>query len=235
MKIWNAARAAGAVLALSLGVSACGGGTEDEGPRFVGAEKLCAGILSGDTARAMETIVGAKTFGRTGNDPLEGTASAIEGFYADSPDGRKYVGSKEFCVFAGSAREAGRLSVNFGIYRAGDASRTTHSASQYPYRLGKRALAGFDSSTLYFECVSSQMDGSDELPARINARSRLSGPEGWEVEDTRATREAHLTVLHAAALAVAKELGCENDGGLPEKVVLEPIADRAEPSGAPAT
>ncbi|MEV4976262.1 hypothetical protein [Streptomyces scopuliridis] len=236
MRIGNATRAAGAVLAFSLGVSACGGGGEEEGPRFVvGAEKLCDGILSGDMARAVEAMVGTKTLWRTGNDALEDTASAIKDFYADSPDGRKYVGSKDFCRFAGYTRGAGQMDINFGIYRADDALTTGHSAREHPYRLGKRALAGFDASRLYFECVSPQMDGSDEQPARINASSRLSGPQGWRVEDTRATREANLTILHAAALAVAKKLGCENNAGLPEKVVLEPIADPVEPQSAPAT
>ncbi|MFJ2675275.1 hypothetical protein [Streptomyces sp. NPDC087525] len=235
MKIWNATRAAGAVLALSLGVSACGDGSEDERPAFAGAEKVCDGILSDNTARAVEAMVGDKTFHGTGDDALENTASAIKEFYAEDPGGRKYVGSKEFCAFSGRMREAGSLEITFGIYRPDDVLGTDHAEDQRLYRLGKRALAGSERSYLYFECVSPQIDGSDEQPARIDAVSRLANVGSWEVEDTRATREAHLTVLHAAALAVAKELGCENNGGLPEKVVLEPIADPVEPSGAPAT
>ncbi|MFE7572360.1 hypothetical protein ACFU76_36400 [Streptomyces sp. NPDC057539] len=224
------------MLVLSLGVSACGGGGEDEEPRFVvGAEKLCDGILSGDVARSVEALVGTETLWRTGNDVLEDTASAIKDFYAESPDGRKYVGSKDFCRFAGYSRGAGQMDINFGIYRAEDVLSTGHSAQEHPYRLGKRALAGSGASRLYFECVTAQMEGSDEQPARINVSSKISGPPGWKSEDTRAVREAHLSVLHATALAVAKKLGCENNGGLPEKVVLEPMADPAEPESAPAT
>ncbi|MFE2640925.1 hypothetical protein ACFXKS_25935 [Streptomyces scopuliridis] len=235
MKIWNATRAAGAVLALSIGVSACSGGSEDEGPRFTGAEKVCDGILSGDTARAVETMVGDKTFHGTSDGMLENTASAIKDFYAEDPDGRKYVGSKKFCAFSARTREAGSLEIDFGIYRPDDVVGTAHAEDQHLYRLGKRALAGSRRSNLFFECVSPQMDGSDKQPARVYAYSRLSTVGSWEVEDTRAVREAHLTVLHAAALAVAKELECKNNGGLPEKVILEPIADRVESPSAPAT
>ncbi|MFF2066491.1 hypothetical protein ACFVWZ_32595 [Streptomyces sp. NPDC058200] len=215
MRIWNKTRAAGMVLALSFGLLACGGG-EDEGLRFIGAEKVCDGIFSGDVARAVETAVGDRAFFRTSDDALEDAASGVKEFYAD---GQTIVRIRKLCSIKGEARGSGRMDIHFSLYRADDALRTTHSASESPYQLGKRALAGFDGSRLYFECVSPQMNGSGKQPARVYAGMSL---DDREVEDTQALREANLTALHAASLALAKELKCENNGGLPEKAVLRP-------------
>ncbi|HEX5566129.1 MAG TPA: hypothetical protein VFY14_04185 [Streptomyces sp.] len=41
--------------------------------------------------------------------------------------------------------------------------------------------------------------------------------EGQEASD------ANLTVLHSAALALAKEMRCEDNGGLPDEPVLKPL------------
>jgi hypothetical protein len=43
-------------------------------------------------------------------------------------------------------------------------------------------------------------------------------PEG----DTEALKDAYVTVAHSFSLAMAKELGCEKNGGLPQKPVLDP-------------
>lgn len=43
-------------------------------------------------------------------------------------------------------------------------------------------------------------------------------PEG----DIEALKKAYVTVAHSVALAMAKELRCEKNGGLPERPVLEP-------------
>ncbi|MGW6775621.1 hypothetical protein ACWGBX_35095 [Streptomyces sp. NPDC055037] len=219
------------VLTLALGVAACGG-SDDEEPQYIGIEEVCDGIFSGDTANAAERMIGDKTVSGTRHDALENIASSIKDLYADGQDINR---AGDSCEISGKDREAGGMDIRFGLYKAEDALSLLHGADQRLYRLGKRAAVGSERSKLYFECASPGIRGSDKQPARIYAISRLANIGSWEVEDTRATREAHLTVLHAAALAVAKELGCENNGGLPEKVVLEPIADPVEPSGAPAT
>ncbi|MFD7527572.1 hypothetical protein ACFV8E_08130 [Streptomyces sp. NPDC059849] len=43
-------------------------------------------------------------------------------------------------------------------------------------------------------------------------------------QDVSNPREVNLTVVHAASLAVAKKLECENNGGLPDNPVLNPRA-----------
>ncbi|MGJ3561177.1 hypothetical protein ACR6C2_34600 [Streptomyces sp. INA 01156] len=43
-------------------------------------------------------------------------------------------------------------------------------------------------------------------------------PEG----DVEALKDAYATVAHSVSLAMARELRCEKDGGLPERPVLDP-------------
>ncbi|MDX3849096.1 hypothetical protein [Streptomyces sp. AK02-01A] len=204
------------MLALGLGVSACGSGDEDEGPRFVGAEKVCDSVFSGDVAAALETAIGDTTFLANGDGALDRTATAVKDFYADGQDVNR---GQKFCSVNGKKRGSGGMDISFGLYKQEDALSEGHSASQRPYDLGKRALAGTKNSSLYFECVSPRLDGSDKEAARVLGGLRYSDRE---LEGTRAEQEANLTVLHAASLALAKKLECENNGGLPTKVVLQP-------------
>ncbi|MFF6898094.1 hypothetical protein [Streptomyces hydrogenans] len=46
-----------------------------------------------------------------------------------------------------------------------------------------------------------------------------------KLPDTAPIREAHLTILHSATLAVVRKLGCEDDAGLAEKPVLKPLPE----------
>ncbi|MDX2674252.1 hypothetical protein NEH83_12745 [Streptomyces sp. JUS-F4] len=51
--------------------------------------------------------------------------------------------------------------------------------------------------------------------------------ERWSPEDPEGDpeklKDAYATVAHSFALAMAKELGCENDGGLEARPVLDPV------------
>ncbi|QGZ49173.1 MULTISPECIES: hypothetical protein [Streptomyces] len=98
--------------------------------------------------------------------------------------------------------------------------------------MGIEAHAGFMKAYIFAECVSPQLKGSQERPARIRGTLNVGTPVP---SDTVATREANLTVLHSVALAVVKKLGCENNAGLPDKPVLKAkslVVERHELSSA---
>ncbi|MEV6654125.1 hypothetical protein [Streptomyces sp. NPDC051219] len=96
-----------------------------------------------------------------------------------------------------------------------------HAPTLHPYAMGRKALAGARRSYLHFECVSPRMDGSDKKPALIRGEMfNRNVPE----EGSVALREASLVALHSAALALAKELGCKDNGSLAEKATLKPVA-----------
>ncbi|WP_157877337.1 hypothetical protein [Streptomyces odonnellii] len=211
------------MLVLGLGVSACGGG-ESEEPRFTGAGKLCGSVFSDDAMTAVETAIGDTTFWRD-NGALDSVVAKLKDLYTDGQD--VYTSAGAFCDIKGQGRDSGRMNISFGLYKPDDVVDRGHASDQRSYELGKRAVAGAKNSSLYFECVSPQLDGSDKDPARIQGSMHftdLNGPE------TQNLRENNLTVLHAASFAVARKLECENNGGLPQKVVLQP---KPEPATSP--
>ncbi|KJK39613.1 hypothetical protein UK15_11320 [Streptomyces variegatus] len=65
--------------------------------------------------------------------------------------------------------------------------------------IGERTLAGANRASIRFACRSDR-------------------PEG----DIEALKDAHATVAHSFSLAMAKELRCEKNGGLPARPVLDP-------------
>ncbi|MFD8969632.1 hypothetical protein ACFV0C_32435 [Streptomyces sp. NPDC059568] len=203
------------MLAFGLGVSACGG-SESEEPRFVDAGKLCGSVFSDDAVAAVETAIGDTSFFATGDDKLGKVATAVKDLYADGQN--VYTSAGEFCVINGEKRGSGRMDISFGLYKPDDLDRG-HASDQRFYELGKLAVAGAKNSSLYFECVSPQLDGSDKDPARIQGSVRFSERD---VPESQALREDNLTVLHAASFALAKKLECENNGGLPQMAVLQP-------------
>ncbi|MEU9377380.1 hypothetical protein AB0D94_26920 [Streptomyces sp. NPDC048255] len=87
---------------------------------------------------------------------------------------------------------------------------------------------------LTFDCVSSRVGSTQDIPLQITvafqARTGESEGEAVPAQDYRA-------VTHSAALAVAKELGCVNDGGLPADAagLPEPVPTASpKPSGSPS-
>ncbi|MFI8269826.1 MULTISPECIES: hypothetical protein [Streptomyces] len=47
--------------------------------------------------------------------------------------------------------------------------------------------------------------------------------ERWSPKDPEELKDAYATVAHSFALALAKELRCENDGGLEPRPALDPV------------
>ncbi|MFD8147970.1 hypothetical protein [Streptomyces sp. NPDC059708] len=67
---------------------------------------------------------------------------------------------------------------------------------------------------LDYDCVSPRVGSTQEVPLRI----RLRFQDRWQSsKGDPALRPDYLTATHSAALAVAKELRCVDDGGLPAR------------------
>jgi hypothetical protein len=82
-------------------------------------------------------------------------------------------------------------------------------------------VAAADVAYVQFVCRSLRLSNASR-DAHI-----LIGAEQWGMPkepegDIEALKDAYATVAHSVSLAMAKELGCENDGGLPAQPVLEP-------------
>ncbi|MGA5065018.1 hypothetical protein ACPB9E_14790 [Streptomyces exfoliatus] len=212
------------VLALGLLLSACGSG-EEEPPQAV---QQCDETLSPTAVGALESVLGTKEFHSEGTG-LERTVNVL---VEDQARAGRQPGHPDMCeVIADSSPHLG-VKIDFRVYE--DADRFDDGAKwtadgRYLYGMGREASANNRTADLFVGCSSSRLKGAEEEPAPIAGSLRFDKPvKGAYPANTSATREAYLTVLHSVTLAVVKELGCENNAGLPEKPVFEEKKWRGE-------
>ncbi|MEV6953901.1 hypothetical protein [Streptomyces sp. NPDC051183] len=125
--------------------------------------------------------------------------------------------------------EANRLRASVAFEIESELQRTwEHSESgegyYWEYDLGRNALALSHQARLFFDCASARLAGLEKaVPVKASVNV-LNGSE----KDDPALREANLAMVHSAALAMAKELGCKGGGGLPAKLVVKEKAARTK-------
>ncbi|MEV7871026.1 hypothetical protein AB0P17_34125 [Streptomyces sp. NPDC088124] len=206
----------GVVLALGAVAVACGSGGEDESP-YVGAAEVCDGVFAGPLEKTIESVTGATSFSRlTG----EGVGRVSENIKDGHASGRSWTVGEKLCKIPAkgtSSRE--NATIDFSIYAPQDIGDPKPREGSRFFALGTEAVASPRGARVYFECVSPQMKGSDEQPARIYAALVHVKDRGDALENL----QANVTVVNAAALAVAERLDCENNGGLREKPDLRPL------------
>ncbi|MEV1063050.1 hypothetical protein [Streptomyces sp. NPDC050263] len=103
-----------------------------------------------------------------------------------------------------------------------DSAPTGPSAPEFTeLKMGELAVTAADKAYVFFACRSPKYYDPTS-PAHIVIGVRRGGmptePEG----DVEALKDAYATVAHSVSLAMAKELRCEKNGGLPAKPVLDP-------------
>ncbi|MFY0515171.1 hypothetical protein ACOMD4_32985 [Streptomyces anulatus] len=85
--------------------------------------------------------------------------------------------------------------------------------------MGERTLTAPDAAVVQFACRSAKLPGSTPAQVKIGVeRWSPKEPEG----DPQKLKDAYATVAHSVSLAMAKELGCENNGGLRARPSLDP-------------
>ncbi|QNE79381.1 hypothetical protein F0344_22745 [Streptomyces finlayi] len=208
---------AGLVLVLGAGGVACGSDEKVEEARFVGAGELCNGLFAGPLAKKVESVTGDTVFYNQGTKGLDNVVDALKRGYAS---GRSWATGAELCRLeprGGGSRERGGL--KFSMYAPQDVGDLRMPAGSELYTMGLQAEVGKGGASLYVECVSPQLKGSEETPLRILGGF---GRGKSDTPDTREFRDTNLEILHAASLVVVNKLECENNAGLTEKPVLEP-------------
>ncbi|MGW1846161.1 hypothetical protein [Streptomyces sp. NPDC001966] len=211
-------RALGVVgLVMAVGVAATGCGEEEKAPEYVGAEEVCHGAFEGRLAKTVESVMGTSSFDWTSPKELDHVVDALKAGYES---GHSWAGGGTLCKLTpkGGGR-ADRAGIAFSMYAPQDVGDLRLPAGGRLYTLGKQSEATPESASLYFECVSPQFKGSKARPMRILGQLGRPKDRGQKASDPR---KVSLTILHAVSLFLAKELECENDGGLPEKPVLTP-------------
>ncbi|MGA5196284.1 hypothetical protein [Streptomyces exfoliatus] len=215
------------VLALGLLVTACGS-DEKQLPRVTAAQQ-CDDTLSPAAAGALESVLGAKEFSEAGDGGLE---RAVNEVIEDQAVAGRPPGHRPMCRVSNAAGTRYEIRVYFRLYERDDLydDGTKWSAQgRYLYGMGRETSTDNKTARIFVGCSSERLKGSDKQPTPLEGLLEFDKPvKGAYPANTPATREAYLTVLHSVTLAVVKELGCENNAGLPEKPVFEAKKWRGE-------
>lgn len=204
-------------VSIALVVSGCrDDGVSDASEPSPAVERLCGDAsVSAQTREAVEVITGSN---RKDVRELGPTVADV----AKEVDARRQSTTRAFgegCyIYAVGSADAERLKVSWYLTPK---PATEPSPDFTMLRMGERAGAASDEGYVVFACAddSGSPDASpDYVGVRVDSRfgSRESEP------DPKALRNAHATVAHSFALAMAKGLGCVDHAGLPAEPVLIP-------------
>ncbi|WP_431788175.1 hypothetical protein HLK56_11800 [Streptomyces sp. G9] len=203
---------------MALGAAGCAGGDDDapkEGGEFVAGTFLCGGQAVSDQAgKALEVITGSSRF-----EESDETSTVV---HAARELSEKFTssatGDGDICtVFAEDAKQSDRLEVTWEL--TGGPPEGEPASKFRVLRMGERALAAPDAGVVQFACRNENSLGSQ--PAHVDIGVERWSPEEPEGDPEKLT-DAYATVAHSVSLAMAKELGCENNGGLEPRPVLDP-------------
>lgn len=209
----------GAVIAVSLAAGAVGctdGERADAAPDYsTGPTELCGGnAVSVEAGKALKVITGASRFEGSGPDGTVAFAAKwlSEGYDSPAPD------DGDICeIYAQKSAAGDRLEATWELVWSPLKGEPAAKFRVLP--MGERALAAPDAGSIQFACRSEKLPGS--TPAHIDIDVDRWSPKDPEGDPEKLT-DAYATVVHSFALAMAKELRCENDGGLEPRPVLDP-------------
>ncbi|MGW6410855.1 hypothetical protein ACWF95_27225 [Streptomyces vinaceus] len=235
-----AASTAVGVAALGLAAAACSGSTVDEtstpgDPEQVSAIQVCGGgLVSAAAGPSLERVLESSRFvirEEKENADAFSIAKALEDAYRAGSKVRDT--SIPSCDISGALKD-----VDSDRYypTASLRFRATSKNAGVPDYMpgakdsGTKSWASFREYTIAFDCVSSRVGSTSEVPLRISAEFRSKWDKGQA--DESALAPDYVALAHSAALSVAGELGCDARGGLPERPDGLPKAEPV-PGGTP--
>lgn len=100
-----------------------------------------------------------------------------------------------------------------------DAPHTSPEVARY--QLGRTAWANANRAVVYIDCISPRLAGAEEANPAVLAVSAWNRrfPQG----DVAKYREANLALAYVASVALVKELGCKNNGGLADRLTVQEV------------
>nr|WP_203621509.1 hypothetical protein [Streptomyces anulatus] len=185
------------------------------GERPTEAIDLCGGeAVSAEAAESLKVITGSSRFDESDEDStVVHAAKQLSQEFTSS-----VTGDGDICmVFAVDAAQSDRLEVTWELASGPPQGEPAPKFTVLP--MGERTLTASDAAVVQFACRSAKLPGS--TPAQVKI-----GVERWSPEepegDPEKLKDAYATVAHSVSLAMAKELGCENNGGLKDRPSLDP-------------
>ncbi|MER6216413.1 hypothetical protein ABT213_20455 [Streptomyces sp. NPDC001674] len=196
---------------------ACSGGTSERPAPVptvtrVAADQVCVGLFPGDGGRALERVLESKEFllrNEKWNPDVRAVAQVMENAYRSGDRIRQMPQSS--CEVSGAG---GENHIPTALVRFTASSKHDH------FELGEHGVqvSTRERKVVYldYDCVSPRVGSTPDIPLRVNVLFQEQWPES-KGEDV--LRPDYLAITHSAALAVAKELRCVDDGGLPVRAV----------------
>ncbi|MEV8045523.1 hypothetical protein AB0P02_17035 [Streptomyces griseoluteus] len=211
-----AAAVAGSLL---LGAVGCSGDEDKDGLpkdyKVVAGTQLCGGnAISADASKALKVITGSSRFEASSKDYTVAQAAA------DLAMASSGSGDEDACrIFTPIGTPSFQLRIRWALQ---DGAPTGASAPKFTVlKMGERAVAAADTAIVFFKCRSDKLIGSSgeaHVVIEVEHWAMPREPEG----NIKALKNAYATVAHSFSLAMAKELRCDKNGGLPPKPVLDP-------------
>jgi hypothetical protein len=172
--------------------------------------------VSADAAKALKVITGSSRFGTTAEKSTVARAAAdLVEVIPFTTEGRDDV-----CrIYTADGTPDFAIRVTWGL---DDGPPTGTPAPDFTVLdMGERTLAAANRASIQFACRS------DRFPNSANAAHIDIGVRRWMMPtepegDIEALKDAYATVAHSFSLAMAKELRCERNGGLPARPALNP-------------
>lgn len=186
--------------------------------KVVAGTQLCGGrALSADAAKALKVITGTSRFEASAEEytVVQAAADVVEAFPVPT------VGREDVCrVYTPIGTPDFDLRITWSLE---DGAPTGASAPEFTkLKMGERAVAAANKAYVFFACRSDRLLNSSSVGHIVIGVEHWAFPREPE-GDVEALKDAYATVAHSVSLAMAKELRCEKNGGLPAEPVLDPV------------
>ncbi|WP_434975519.1 hypothetical protein [Streptomyces mesophilus] len=182
--------------------------------------QLCGGrAVSAEASKALKAIMGSSRFGTMTEE--SSVAQAARDVVEAGRYSRQTGGRDDVCrIYTADDTANFALRVTWGL-ESGSPTKTP--ASDFTVlKMGEQTLAAANRASVRFGCRSQKFTGSPDANHVAVGVEHWGMPTEPDGDDVKALKNAYATVAHSFALAMAKELGCEKDGGLPARPVLDP-------------
>ncbi|MFJ6939478.1 hypothetical protein [Streptomyces sp. NPDC101132] len=226
-----------------MALVAAGCGTSDEGApepsraQSFSAMQVCGGsVVLPSSAKALERLTGATSFepGQAKQElGIPAAAQVLEDAYKAGYKVRDMPGAH--CVIRGEVPSADldyTVKLDFTAYSE-KADLPDYAKGRLDHGKGTLTSLYGSRTSISFDCVSSRVGSTAAIPLRVNGR--ITSEDGTTSSEPPTAAEDRMLILHTASLSLAKELGCRNNGGLPDDVSglpepLPPLDRGASPS-----
>lgn len=166
----------------------------------------CPGLLTATSADAVKRVIHSSYLMRDEGQAVGVAAmgKALEAAYKSGPAVREMAGTP--CVVTGQVGRGERAAEN---------RLTADSSKAGPLRpdeVGLGVSLSEKEGRAAFDCVSTRVGSTAEVPLRITS---VFTNRFHKVRKDDRPQDHYVMVAHSAGVAVARELGCAKNGGLP--------------------